>query len=168
MDSSSPATPGRRKVEDMSKEDLLAMLQKLKAFSQNETLEKKNAEEANAILMKEKDDIKEKALVLLKRCREAESKQTEYEELKTKLEAYESGSMPFSDSNYSPCIQSGSESSENGVMSNMQGHNMQLLSQIATLESKCESLQLSLEEKKIEAETSTTQNADYKFQGFFR
>jgi hypothetical protein len=167
MDSSSPAT-GRRKVEDMSKEDLIVMLQKLKALSQNATLEKNIAEEANVLIMKEKDDIKEKALVLLKRCREAESKQTEYEELKTKLEAYESGSMSNNDSMNLPDNQSVSESSENGIMSNMQGHNMQLLSQIATLESKCESLQLSLEEKKIEADTSTTQNADYKTQGLFR
>jgi hypothetical protein len=154
---SSPAT-GRRKVEDMSKEDLIEMLQKLKVFSQNEALGKKNAEEATATVMKEKDDIKEKALLLLKRCREAESKQSEYEEVKIKLEAYESGSMNAQND------QSISETS----VSNMQGHNMQLLSQIATLESTCESLQLSLEEKKVEAEASTTQNADCKIQGVFR
>lgn len=157
MDSSSPAT-GRRKVEDMSKEDLIEMTQKLETFSQNAALGKKNAEEATATIMKERDDIKEKALLLLKRCREAESKQSEYEELKIRFEGYESGSMNAQND------QSISESS----VSDMQGHNMQLLSQIATLESTCESLQSSLAEKKVEAEASTAQNADYKIQGLFQ
>ena len=63
----------RRGIEDATKEELLTMMQRLKAHAQQATTEKQAAEESVAQLSKEKEEMKEKALVLLKRCRDLEA-----------------------------------------------------------------------------------------------
>ena len=73
------AATARLRVEDVSREDLLNMFLKLEE-------QKIAAEESFAQSIIEKDKIKEKALALLKRCRELESKQSEIDELKIKVE----------------------------------------------------------------------------------
>ena len=66
------AEKARRSLEDMSKEELLTMMQRLKAHAQASAAEKAAAEEALARSDKEKSDLKDKAMALLKRCRDLE------------------------------------------------------------------------------------------------
>ena len=60
----------------MSKEELLTMMQRLKAHAQTSAAEKVAAEEALAKSDKEKSDLKDKAMALLKRCRDLEQQST--------------------------------------------------------------------------------------------
>ena len=71
----SEGTPdnARRGIEDATKEQLLTMLQKLKAHAQQAISDKQVAEENLAQSIKEKEAMKEKALTMMKRCRELET-----------------------------------------------------------------------------------------------
>ena len=78
--------------EDASKEVLLVMFQQLEA-------QKNAAEESSVQSNIEKDKIKEKALALLKRCRDLESKQVEIDELKKQVLALEESSSVAASTN---------------------------------------------------------------------
>ena len=75
--------PSRHRAEDLSKEDLLAMFLQLEI----------SAETASQQSTLEKAAIKEKALVLLKRCRDLEGRQGDYDTLKSKVDMYESAAF---------------------------------------------------------------------------
>lgn len=79
------STPSRRKVEDLTKEELLEMLNKLKTYSQKATEDKKNAEESYDKSIREKEELKEKAMILLKRCRDLELKSKEFDTFKSNM-----------------------------------------------------------------------------------
>ena len=59
-------------LESLSKEDLISMLQKIRAHAQQIQAEKKIAEELYSTTTKEKDELKVKAIGVLKRCKELE------------------------------------------------------------------------------------------------
>lgn len=89
------STGSRQRAEDSSKEDLLIMFLKLEVDS------KVAAEEQAAQSNAEKDMIKQKAIALLKRCKDLEVRQGEFEEMKSKVEKYELSASLKTDENQS-------------------------------------------------------------------
>ena len=81
---------GKPRLEDASKDDLLKMVLQLE-------IQKVAAQETIELSNVEKDKIKEKALALLKRCRELESKQGEIDDLKSKLLKFEASPASATD-----------------------------------------------------------------------
>lgn len=138
------AATARLRVEDVSREDLLNMFLKLEE-------QKIAAEESFAQSNIEKDKIKEKALALLKRCRELESKQSEIDELKIKVEALESssGTAP--------------QPSLDSKMKDSAEEKLCLI--ITELQQRCKLLQASYDIKESEASLATEEISKYKDQG---
>lgn len=138
------AATARLRVEDVSREDLLNMFLKLEE-------QKIAAEESFAQSNIEKDKIKEKALALLKRCRELESKQSEIDELKIKVEALESssGTAP--------------QPSLDSKMKDSAEEKLCLI--ITELQQRCKLLQASYDIKESEASLATEEILKYKDQG---
>lgn len=81
------------RLEDASKDDLLQMVLQLE-------VQKAAAQETIELSNVEKDKIKEKALALLKRCRELESKQGEIDDLKNKLQKLEASPTSTTDASH--------------------------------------------------------------------
>ena len=77
----------KRRAQSLSKEDLVDEYVRLQSYSIATAAEKVAAEESCAHISLEKDKIKEKALALLKRCRDLEGSQVEFDEMKSKVEA---------------------------------------------------------------------------------
>ena len=138
------AATARLRVEDVSREDLLNMFLKLEE-------QKIAAEESFAQSNIEKDKIKEKALALLKRCRELESKQSEIDELKIKVEALESssGTAP--------------QLSLDSKMKDSAEEKLCLI--ITELQQRCKLLQASYDIKESEASLATEEISKCKDQG---
>lgn len=138
------AATARLRVEDVSREDLLNMFLKLEE-------QKIAAEESFAQSNIEKDKIKEKALALLKRCRELESKQSEIDELKIKVEALESssGTAP--------------QPSLDSKMKDSAEEKLCLI--ITELQQRCKLLQASYDIKESEASLATEEILKYMDQG---
>jgi hypothetical protein len=138
------AATARLRVEDVSREDLLNMFLKLEE-------QKIAAEESFAQSNIEKEKIKEKALALLKRCRELESKQSEIDELKIKIEALESssGTAP--------------QPSLDSKMKDSAEEKLCLI--ITELQQRCKLLQASYDIKESEASLATEEISKYKDQG---
>ena len=65
----------KRRAQSLSKEDLVDEYVRLQSYSIATAAEKVAAEESCAHISLEKDKIKEKALALLKRCRDLEGSQ---------------------------------------------------------------------------------------------
>lgn len=128
--------------EDASKEVLLVMFRELAE-------QKCAAEESCAQSNVEKDKIKEKALALLKRCRDLESKQGEIDELKKKVLALEESSSPASSTN---------EARESKV-------EMQLSQIISDLRERCKALQSDNDLKIAELKTISEESESNKNQG---
>jgi len=61
-------------LETLSREELISSLQKLKGHASQLFGEKKIAEELFAVASKERDDIKLKAVGVVKRCKELEDR----------------------------------------------------------------------------------------------
>ena len=89
--SSDPSTPvkeRRRSMEEMSKEELIAMFHKVRAQTLQIATDKKQTQETLDSCMREKDELRNKALVIIQRCKELEEKQTLFNEYKTRCESY--------------------------------------------------------------------------------
>lgn len=84
------SSDSRRRIEGLPREDLVEMFLKLEMYSILTAAEKTAAVESCSQINLEKEKIKEKALTLLKRCRDLEGKQDEIEELKNQVHAYQS------------------------------------------------------------------------------
>jgi hypothetical protein len=138
------AATARQRVKDVSREDLLDMFLKLEE-------QKLAAEECFAQSNIEKDKIKEKALALLKRCRELESKQGEIDELRVKVVALESSSgAALQPSLDCKTIDSAEE---------------KLCLIITELQQRCKLLQASHDMKESEATLAGEEILNYKNQG---
>ena len=138
------AAAARLRVADVSREDLLSMLLKLEE-------QKIAAEESFAHSNVEKDKIKEKALALLKRCRELESKQSEIDELRLKVVALESSS--------GAAAQPSLDSKSNDATDE------KLYVIINELQQRCKLLQAGHDIKATEASLSIEEISNYKNQG---
>lgn len=102
---------GKQCLEDASKEDLLKMVLQLE-------IQKVAAQETIELSNVEKDKIKEKALALLKRCRELESKQGEIDDLKNKLQKFEAS--PASTTDASPGDTAATDEKYSRIVSELQ------------------------------------------------
>ena len=69
----------------MTKEELLEMFQKVRT----QTLQKKQAVESLEVCALEKDEIRNKAIVVIQRCKDLEEKQASLIVYKSKCESYE-------------------------------------------------------------------------------
>jgi len=91
-DGSSPsvALPERRRaMEDMSKDQLIAMFQKFRSQAGLLASEKKHALDMFEACSKEKDELVAKAKSIIKRMRELEERQHDYDALKLRLLEFE-------------------------------------------------------------------------------
>jgi hypothetical protein len=138
------AATARLRVEDVSREDLMNMFIKLEE-------QKIAAEESFAQSNTEKEKIKEKALALLKRCRELESKQGEIDELRIKVVALESSSG------------AAQQQSPDSKMNDSAEEKLCLI--ITELQQRCKLLQASHDMKAAEATSATEEITNYKNQG---
>jgi hypothetical protein len=75
-------------MEEMTKEELLAMFQKVREQTIQIAKEKKLAQESLEVCTREKDEIRSKALVIIQRCKDLEEKQSTFSMLKSKCESY--------------------------------------------------------------------------------
>jgi hypothetical protein len=153
----SPAS-GRRRIEDMSKEDLLEIIQKLKTYSQQATSDKKSAEEANAQITREKEEIREKAMALLKRCRELEGKVEVFESSLSSVTVGQNDSIDQTKDKEEG-------SSTGGSASPSMQEQERLLTVISVLEDRYATLQTGHNQKIAEALASAEECATYKNQG---
>lgn len=86
--------PERRKaMEDLSKEQLLAMFQKFRTQAGQLATEKKTALEMLEACNKEKEEVKAKALAILRRVKELEEKLQDYDTVKKTLSELENKSV---------------------------------------------------------------------------
>lgn len=75
-------------MEEMSKDELIAMFHKVRAQTMQLAKEKKQAVENFEAVTKEREDIRSKALVIIQRCKDLEEKQAMNGMFKTKCESY--------------------------------------------------------------------------------
>lgn len=75
-------------MEDMTKEELIAMFHKVRTQTMQIAKEKKQAVEGLEVCTKEKEDIRSKALVIIQRCKDLEEKQAANSVFKAKCESY--------------------------------------------------------------------------------
>ncbi len=75
-------------MEDMTKDELIAMFHKVRVQTVQIAKEKKQADESLEAVTKEKEDIRSKALVIIQRCKDLEEKQATNGMYKTKCESY--------------------------------------------------------------------------------
>lgn len=75
-------------MEDMTKDELIAMFHKVRVQTVQIAKEKKQAVESLEAVTKEKEDIRSKALVIIQRCKDLEEKQAASGMYKTKCESY--------------------------------------------------------------------------------
>ena len=75
-------------MEDMTKDELIAMFHKVRVQTVQIAKEKKQAVESLEAVTKEKEDIRSKALVIIQRCKDLEEKQATNGMYKTKCESY--------------------------------------------------------------------------------
>jgi hypothetical protein len=75
-------------MEDMTKEELIAMFHKVRTQTMQIAKEKKQAVESLEVCTKEKEDIRSKALVIIQRCKDLEEKQAANSVFKAKCESY--------------------------------------------------------------------------------
>lgn len=75
-------------MEEMSKDELIAMFHKVRAQTMQIAKEKKQAIESLEAVTKEREDIRSKALVIIQRCKDLEEKQATNGMFKTKCESY--------------------------------------------------------------------------------
>ena len=84
----SPIQERRKTMEEMSKDELIAMFHKVRAQTMQIAKEKKQAVESLEAVTKEREDIRSKALVIIQRCKDLEEKQATNGMFKTKCESY--------------------------------------------------------------------------------
>ena len=133
---------GKPRFEDASKDDLLQMVLQLE-------IQKVAAQETIDLSNIEKDKIKEKALALLKRCRELESKQGEIDDLKNKLEKLEASSTSDSSADHENVA--ATEAKFDIIVSDLQG--------------RCRTLQSENAHKDAEMKVTNDDCETYKNQG---
>ena len=75
-------------MEDMTKDELIAMFHKVRVQTVQIAKEKKQAVEGLEVCTKEKEDIRSKALVIIQRCKDLEEKQAANSVFKAKCESY--------------------------------------------------------------------------------
>jgi hypothetical protein len=75
-------------MEDMSKEELIAMFQKVRVQTMQIAADKKTAVDSLESCTREKDELRNKALLVIQRCKELEEKLSLLNDYKTKCESY--------------------------------------------------------------------------------